>query len=133
MAAATGPQNYGKSYRADPVSCREARRDTEMILSVWGLDSVADTTCQVLAELMANAVEYGSEDPGKSTVEMRVIRTFSGVRLEVRDACRLAPVPRQTAPTDEDGRGLFLVSVLASEWGWELHRSGKQVWAEIAL
>jgi anti-sigma regulatory factor (Ser/Thr protein kinase) len=56
------------------------------------------------------------------------------VRVEVQDASpALPPRPAVTPPVDAvSGRGLFLVSVLARQWGVVPQPDGKCVWFEVA-
>ena len=56
------------------------------------------------------------------------------VRVEVSDASPTLPtLPSGAPPIDAvTGRGLFLVSVLAREWGVTRRAAGKCVWFEVA-
>ena len=78
----------------------------------------------VVSELVTNAALYG-EPP----VVVRVL-VNRAVRLEVLDSSSAGPivVPRGTATMT--GRGLAMVSAVASRWGVEqLDMGGKMVWA----
>lgn len=66
-------------------------------------------------------------------MEVSLTRLDGGVRLAVGDHCPNPPIPREAAPTDEDGRGLLLVSLLAATWGWEPRKRGKNVWADLLV
>jgi len=55
------------------------------------------------------------------------------VRVEVADGTREPPVINTPGPRDVGGRGLFLVSQLAQNWGTEPIPDGKLVWFELAL
>lgn len=134
MAAATGPQGYRGEYSGTRQSASQARHDVEMILSTWHLEHLAPSSSQVIAELMANAVSHCTEQP----VIMEMIRTEHGVRICVVDCCQKEPVLREAAPTDEHGRGMFLIAAFASAWDWEFVRVsrrskpvGKRVWADV--
>lgn len=53
--------------------------------------------------------------------------------LRVWDAGRTPPVLREPDLDNEGGRGLYLVDLLASAWGWYLPASGgKVVWCALA-
>ncbi|MGH9101717.1 MAG: ATP-binding SpoIIE family protein phosphatase, partial [Acidimicrobiales bacterium] len=106
-----------------------ARRFTAATLSKWQVSDEA-TYAVVLSvnELVTNAVLYG-----RSPIELSLRRSGEEVVVEVYDDA--ASAPRRLRPTgaDEHGRGLQLVSVLASRWGVRPAESGKHVWCAFAL
>jgi hypothetical protein len=53
------------------------------------------------------------------------------VRIGVADKCRTPPEPTRPGNDSEDGRGLLLVESMSWRWGYDLHRWGKVVWAEL--
>ncbi|RZS91015.1 signal transduction histidine kinase [Motilibacter rhizosphaerae] len=98
-------------------------------LSGWGVG--AGTTADVVlltSELVTNAIVHG-----QPPVQLRLRRTPSHVVLEVRDSA--AYYPRLLRPTTEDehGRGMQLVSLLASHWGTRPTPGGKAVWCLVPL
>ena len=136
VAVATGPQGYRGNYTCTPQSAHEARHDVQMILSTWQMEQIAMDAQQVVAELMANAVSHCDQDH----VLMELVRTTDGVRISVQDSCTRRPVMKEAAPTDQGGRGLFLVAAFSSAWDWEFLRpsrcrkpTGKRVWADLTL
>ncbi|MYX41053.1 hypothetical protein GTW59_08170, partial [Streptomyces sp. SID89] len=52
---------------------------------------------------------------------------------EVSDPSNTQPRLRRASLADEGGRGLFLVAQLSTRWGSRYGRSGKTIWAELAL
>jgi hypothetical protein len=83
-------------------------------------------------ELFGNSVRHsGSRAPGKTVTV--AVRTGDGfVRVEVTDSSgpgvpELAPVARDA----EGGRGLQLVTGLASRWGWRRCGGRTMTWFEI--
>lgn len=78
------------------------------------------------SELVTNALLHGS---GEVTVV--VVREGGDVRVEVHDGSLAMPVLAEGPSRMEGGRGLQLVSKLASTWGVLPHvegQPGKQVW-----
>jgi hypothetical protein len=64
---------------------------------------------------------------------LRAICLPERIRIEVDDTSNA--LPRLLNP-DEDalrGRGIMLVDSLATDWGTELHATGKTVWFEIDI
>ncbi|MGP3950911.1 hypothetical protein [Streptomyces sp. 7N604] len=54
--------------------------------------------------------------------------------LEVEHESDQRPVLRYVGEDVEEGRGLFLVKAVATQWGWRLsNRGGKTVWASLVL
>ena len=108
----------------------------------YGCDAVVDNILQVTDELVANAMAHGSPDP-ETTVDIGIIPTQSGVRIEVHDHVHTASeadLHRQAADeqaAEENGirevqHGLQIVSSLASSWGVTEDPDGKVVWAEMS-
>ncbi|MGW3325405.1 ATP-binding protein [Streptomyces virginiae] len=95
-----------------------------------------DDAAQVVAELAANAVTHGKVRGRDFRLALR-IAPGPTLRIEVSDTRRefgppaAAEVP---APWAESGRGLTLVSALATRWGTDHGPTPlKTVWAEIDL
>ena len=101
-------------------------------LGLRNLSERCDDTALVAHELVTNALEHG-----RAPVQLRVSELGDGQLLvEVSDA---APVSLELtvalhvghAPlgTDDQGRGLEIIGLLASSWGVRVHPHGKCVWA----
>lgn len=88
----------------------------------------------VLAELVGNAVRHADPLPGGVVrVAWRLRATAGGptVQLRVTDGGGASgPLMRVAAPDAADGRGLHIISGLASRWGVERDGLGQSVWAE---
>lgn len=88
----------------------------------------------VLAELVGNAVRHADPLPGGVVrVAWRLRTTPAGqqVLLRVTDGGATdAPRMRAADPDAVDGRGLHIVSGLASRWGVDRDGLGQSVWAE---
>jgi anti-sigma regulatory factor (Ser/Thr protein kinase) len=112
-----------------PSSVTLARRAARDQLRHFGIttDQVVDVVELVVSELTANVVKHAG---GRAT--LRIQRLGDVVRVEVCDA-NSAEVPIERPPDVEDvaGRGLLLVSSLASSWGYKRSEGQKCTWAEI--
>ncbi|MCX4807981.1 SpoIIE family protein phosphatase [Streptomyces sp. NBC_01214] len=112
---------------ADPALVSEVRAASVEQLNRWGLEESAFATELLLSELVTNAVRYGT-----APIRVRLIHDRNLI-CEVHDASSSAPRMRQSATTDEGGRGLFLVAQLAQSWGTRYTTGGKVIWAECTL
>jgi anti-sigma regulatory factor (Ser/Thr protein kinase) len=81
----------------------------------------------VVSELVTNAVEHAS-----SSCAVVVNRSGGGVRIEVRDQGAGTPNPQPPSATAESGRGLMIVSALATAWGVDSEPPTKTVWVELS-
>ncbi|MGW3245302.1 SpoIIE family protein phosphatase [Streptomyces sp. NPDC001070] len=109
---------------AEPESVGQARGLVTAKLAEWGLEELEFTTELLVSELVTNAIRYGSPP-----LRLRLIRDRRLI-CEVGDGSSTSPHVRRALDTDEGGRGLYLVSQLASLWGTRYHARGKTIWAE---
>ncbi|MER5378312.1 SpoIIE family protein phosphatase [Streptomyces sp. NPDC002553] len=109
---------------ADPRAAAEARRHVRRQLAEWGLDELEATAEMVVSELVGNAIRHA-----KGPISLRLLRSRSLV-CEVYDGSLTTPRIRRAAQTDENGRGLYLVSALSRRWGARYMDDGKCIWAE---
>lgn len=110
-----------------PESVGRARGLVTGKLAEWDLAELEFTTELLVSELVTNAIRYGSPP-----VRLRLIRDRRLI-CEVGDGSSTSPHVRRALETDEGGRGLYLVSQLASLWGTRYHARGKTIWAEQPL
>ncbi|MFD1270992.1 SpoIIE family protein phosphatase [Streptomyces kaempferi] len=108
----------------DPVVVAHARALATAQLTGWGLEALTATTELIVSELVTNAVRHGA-----GSITLRLIR-HEVLVCEVTDASDSVPRLRHARPTDEGGRGLFLVAQLSSRRGTRHSSTGKTVWAE---
>ncbi|MEO3784215.1 ATP-binding protein [Actinocorallia sp. B10E7] len=106
----------------------QARALIRTELSSWRLADPSDVDDIVLMvdELVANAVVHG-----KGAIRLRLLLDGLLLRGEITDDSPLEPppAPEVERPVDaEDGRGLFLVAMLAADSGCSSQESGKTVW-----
>lgn len=125
---------------ADPVSVPAARRFVADALRSWDLAGLVDDGTLCVSELAGNAALHSAS----TLMEVELSRRGSGVQLSVADdsavsAAAVTPRPTLLAGSSEldvlsaptTGRGLAIVSVLASAWGVEPTAGGKRVWADL--
>lgn len=130
------------SLTAEPVSVPAARRFVGDGLTSWGLDDLLDDAKLCVSELAGNAALHSSS----TFMHVQVALDRGVVRLSVEDdgvVPSAAITPRPSFPDVDDpaelhlddeattGRGLAIVSILASGWGVERTPRGKRVWCEI--
>ncbi|GGP52974.1 ATP-binding SpoIIE family protein phosphatase [Streptomyces abikoensis] len=110
-----------------PQTPRQARRLARRALARWGLEDLTDGVELLVSEVITNAVRY-AERP----ITLRLLRT-DVLRCEVGDDVPQLPRLRQARPSDEGGRGLYLVNKMARRWGATRLSTGKVVWFELPL
>ncbi|MFI6443249.1 SpoIIE family protein phosphatase [Kitasatospora sp. NPDC050543] len=111
----------------EPTSVAKARELACSWLLTRGLDELVDTTELLVSELVTNALRHGRGD-----IRLRLLRD-RGMVCEVWDDGYAQPRQRRAQETDEGGRGLQLVSLLAERWGSRRTPKGKIVWFELTL
>jgi serine/threonine-protein kinase RsbW len=126
---------------AEMVFCRTFRGERKELAAVRRFaGEVLPADCPVLADLVlmldevaANAVLHTCSGLPGGRFEVVIRHRADAARAEVWDAGARAE-PGEPAPPDwskEAGRGLFLVSMLAKEWGSQRVDSGRVVWFEL--
>jgi anti-sigma regulatory factor (Ser/Thr protein kinase) len=125
------PTGHSTRFRIaqSAASVPGARAVVRRLLKDAGIGNDVRATAELLAtELVSNAVEHGG---GASYLDA-VVGAHS-VRIEVTDPNPVMPTPSPSlGELNERGRGLLLISALASRWGTERRPPGKTVWCEIA-
>ena len=125
---------------AQPASVPAARRFVNEALAGWGCETFAEDVGLCVSELATNATLHS----GSTYFRVELERRSGAVRLAVADTGMgsvdvLARQPElsgvlldeQTADhAAATGRGMFLVSALATSWGIDELAAGKRVWAE---
>ncbi|ALO96788.1 Putative Regulator protein [Streptomyces hygroscopicus subsp. limoneus] len=99
--------------------------------------AVTEQAEQIIAELAANAALHGRVRGRYFRLALTLDTAAGTLRIAVTDACgnRLPVLADESgAHSEESGRGLLLVTALATAWGTEPHPpSGKTVWATVDL
>lgn len=80
----------------------------------------------LLTELLSNGIRHSS-----SPVICSLLWGGNITRVEVCDDNPSPPVVIESSPDADDGRGMKLVAVLATRWGWQRSDGGKCVWFEV--
>ncbi|MFJ9523150.1 ATP-binding protein [Kitasatospora sp. NPDC101801] len=103
-----------------------ARQFSAGALADWSWPG-ADDVVLLVVELVANAMLHAD-----GPQDLVLHATDTRLRVEVTDASRTAPAPREPRqPATPGGHGLHIVSTISDGWGTSPHPSGKTVWAEI--
>jgi anti-sigma regulatory factor (Ser/Thr protein kinase) len=128
LAGLPGPLELVEAFAASVTAPSEAREFVSGVPRMFPDAGIADDAELVTAELATNAVMHA-----RSAFSVTVSRRDHAVRISVRDASTQVPRLRAPDPSSAAGRGLRIVSSLASRWGTELLPRGKIVWAELAV
>ncbi|MEU1516879.1 ATP-binding protein [Streptomyces sp. NPDC005811] len=134
--------HFTQLLSATPRGARLARLLTTNQLKEWGWPpscTASESAALVVAELAANAVTH-ARVRGRSFRLSLTIDAPDTLRVEVADPRGDRPPQPRTANaaafdlTAESGRGLLLVTALATTWGTAPYPpSGKTVWACLSL
>jgi anti-sigma regulatory factor (Ser/Thr protein kinase) len=114
-----------------PSSVTLARRAARQQMTDFGITDaeLIDTVELLVSELTGNVVKHAG---GRASLQMR--RIGDVLRIEVCDANPTrVPVERNTEADAVSGRGLMLVSALATSWGYDQETAQKCTWVELDL
>lgn len=117
-----------RSLEASRYAPSEARRHVADACAGWPT-SIVDIARLLTTEVVTNAVVHGV---GKVGLVVAVSRHV--LRVEVSDDSPALPVPvPRTSPLQHGGRGLHILTAMATAWGVEPRRGrpGKTVWFEL--
>lgn len=143
-----GSQGHGEAVLArvrmvaQPASVPAARRFVDDALNNWGRQGMVEDVGLCVTELSTNATLHS----GSQFFEVELQNDADKVRVAVVDA---GETPAESLATQIDftdalldeitpdlasttGRGMFIVSALATAWGIEELPEGTRVWAEFA-
>lgn len=111
----------------EPASVARARRLVAAALAAADHgEDVVDVATLLVSEVVTNSVLHAGTEIG-----LRCERRGGGVRVEVSDGSSMVPGVRHYDPDATTGRGLGLVSTLATSWGVRLHDHGKTLRFEV--
>lgn len=120
------PRAYVRTFPPEASSASGARHLARDACRQWNRPDVAETVELLATELVANAIRYA-----QAPIDVRLIATPCGIRVEVSDDSPRRPVQQNPDQLAESGRGLWLIDAMADRWGVDAHTAGKRVWAEI--
>ncbi len=121
-----GGPALSKELPADPRSASQARRIVASALAQGGHESLVDVATLLVSEVVTNAILHAG-----TPIRLHCSWTSSCVRIEVHDRSAVLPSIRHYDPEATTGRGLALVAELATGWGIETGRDGKNLWFEL--
>lgn len=129
-ASGTDVPSYTETWDCEPESAAKARRLVSAAFSLWGIGERADVGVLIASELVSNAIEHS----GCRRFRIRISRPSDRtVKILVSDTSHKVPTPSKADSGSESGRGLHLVEVMSTKWGYDRRRWGKLVWAELEL
>ncbi|MFJ7074235.1 ATP-binding protein [Streptomyces sp. NPDC098781] len=134
-AAPRGEVEHVFSLPHSPDAVSSIRRRIRPVLAGWNLaDEVRDDVMLVVSELLTNAIVHALPP---ATLRLSRCREggYEAVRVDVND---MGPaIPAQPSPCavdpDEHGRGLDIVTALATRCGVRVGAGGTSRWAELRV
>ncbi|GGQ63757.1 ATP-binding protein [Kitasatospora griseola] len=123
------PAPFGFRVLPSAEAVPNARRRVIRTVRGWGLPLAEDVFRDVellSSELITNAVSH-------THAPCVVCVSWDGdrLRVEVTDVGHELPAVGGIDLDATDGRGLFLVAALATDWGAEPDSAGKRIWCEV--
>jgi anti-sigma regulatory factor (Ser/Thr protein kinase) len=119
----------GARFDPDAGAPGEARALVAEAVSAWHVGHLEMPAQLIASELVSNAVEHAG-----TAVDFRLMRTWYGLCIAVRDHDPHPPMVPEAAADDHlssRGRGLAIVSRTASRWGCLMGTADKIVWAMV--
>lgn len=120
-------QKHKQEMIVRPDSLAGIRRVVAFHLRRWGCDEMVSPATLCTTELLSNVLKHAGSPDCVLTLQSNT----DAVRITVSDASTQLPVVKQPDWMSQNGRGMFLLSETADEWGAELTPDGKDVWFEI--
>lgn len=106
----------------EPASVPQARRFVLRCLSEWSLEHLCETTGLLVSEVVTNAVLHA-----RTEILVQARDLGGAVEIRVSDGSRVAPSQRRHSSDATTGRGVQLLSQLASTWEVVREPDGKTV------
>ena len=120
---------YGVTLPSMPEAPARARECVDHACIQWSVEHVLNEARLVVSELVTNAVRHAG-----SGVDLELMLRDPFLHVRVRDGSSAPPVLlSENASTNVGGRGLWLVDLYASGWGYLRGAGGKVVWATLRV
>jgi PAS domain S-box-containing protein len=111
---------------AQAASAGRARRLVAEAAAASGHEELVDLATLLVSEVVTNSVLHAGTE-----MRLRCGPSGAGIRVEVFDRSSLMPSVRHYDADATTGRGLGLVSALATSWGVDCEDDGKTLWFEL--
>jgi anti-sigma regulatory factor (Ser/Thr protein kinase) len=112
-----------------PAAAAEGRGEVRSAVRAWDVPVDLDTAVLLTSELVTNAIRH---EAGEDIT--LVISCCGGhLRVDVHDTSPAWPAASDAPADAETGRGLMLVTTLATEWGVDPTPAGKSVYFTLAF
>lgn len=121
------PQRYRIALTVGDHSPRHLRRIARAYLRLWAVPHLTDPVELALTELVTNVYRHVPD----RWCTVTLLRTETGVRIEVHDRSPAAPAHRTATEWEESGRGLTLIALLTDKWDVAPEPTGKTIWCEL--
>ena len=95
-----------------------------MALCAWRAPVDPTVAALLTSELVTNAIKHEAGE----TITVTITCVCDQLRVDVHDTSRALPAPVDAPADAEVGRGLMLVSILATSWGFYRTPAGKAVY-----
>ena len=118
---------------ANLTSARQARSAVRTALAAWGMTDPSGDAELLASELVANAAEHAHGPIGLALTRHQEPGRQTAITCEVTDTSPQPPLARQPGPSEERGRGLAIVTALATASGTRAEPAGKTTWFTLAL
>jgi len=112
-----------------PAAPGRARAIVREACERWQVASLRPSAELIVSELVTNGVTHGGTD-----VELDIALRNDFLHIRVRDDSTVQLVPRMPSagsPATIGGRGLYLVGLYSTAWGYVVGATGKVVWATL--
>ncbi|MEV5408915.1 ATP-binding protein [Thermopolyspora sp. NPDC052614] len=116
-------QYYMVLSEAHPAIVRPVREVLRAHLRLWCKSELSSVAELGVTELLTNVHKHAS-----GICELLVREMPDGITIEVTDFENRLPIVKESVEDEEGGRGLFLLSVLTDDLGFEPLLGGKRVW-----
>lgn len=134
MTAVLAPQLFAIRLSNQPTTVARARRAVRYNLRSYSAD-VIDRVELCTSEAVTNAIVHSDSRLDGGLVTLVIIELTDRVRIEVIDdgSSTSAPQLGDDNIFADNGRGLFLIEAMCSEWGWFADSAGRTAWFEVPV